>query len=333
MNNKILSIKNASAIFLVTVLILGTITALSSPSSFMVGAQAVPQYGMEREYGSYEQPEYGMDSYEKPSFRNDNYEQPEYYEQPREYPSYQPDYKPEYPSDNSYKSKKDSSSKSVSINKLNCINNNVNINGNNTGDINLGNSGSSATGSGTYQGYLGVDSSGENGEGYDNGYNKQKSKSFDCIINNNNINNNFRVGNATTPETITCEECFTENLSVEQLDNLTEFLSGISLGNLEGLCEQLSNETLTNQDRIFGVALILSEAGITDEDAYREILECLEDLGLITVIDSISRLSTGGLTPSFSSPPLIAQGTGDSSELTALEKVAKLKQQWLNLLP
>ena len=52
---------------------------------------------------------------------------------------------------------------------------------------------------------------------------------------------------------------------------------------------------------------------------------------------------------SFNSNPIIAQGTEDSSpaseltvlakqpedsvELTALEKVAKLKQQWLDLLP
>src|SRR5918994_4918001 len=86
--------------------------------------------------------------------------------EPREYPSYQPDYKTEYPSDNNYKSEKDSSS-SVSINKLKCINNNVNINGNNTGDINVGNSGSSASSPGTDEGYLGVGSSGGNyGEGY-----------------------------------------------------------------------------------------------------------------------------------------------------------------------
>jgi hypothetical protein len=54
LNNKILSTKS-NAIFLATVLVAGII-ALSSPSSFMVGAaQAVPQYEMEREYGSYEQ--------------------------------------------------------------------------------------------------------------------------------------------------------------------------------------------------------------------------------------------------------------------------------------
>jgi hypothetical protein len=94
----------------------------------------------------------------------------------------------------------------------------VNINGNNTGDINIGNSGSSATDSGTDKGYLGVGSFGGNNgeEGYGNRYNKQKDKGFNCIINNNNINNDF--DNETIPEPISCEECFTENLSVEQLN-------------------------------------------------------------------------------------------------------------------
>jgi hypothetical protein len=41
--------------------------------------------------------------------------------------------------------------------------------------------------------------------------------------------------------------------------------------------------------------------------------------------------TSGGLSPSFSSPPTIAQGTEASS--SALEKVTKLKQQWLDLLP
>jgi hypothetical protein len=182
----------------------------------MVGAQAVPQYGMEREYGSYEQPEYGsyeqpeygsyeqpeygsyeqpeygsyeqpeygMDSYEKPSYRNDNYGQPEY-------PSYKPDYKPEYPSyekDNRDKSKKDS----VSINKVKCINTNLNINGNNSGNVGIGNKG---------QGYVGTYSSADGRNGGNDGYGKQD-KGL-CIINNNNNNTNIVAGaggNITEPE-------------------------------------------------------------------------------------------------------------------------------------
>jgi hypothetical protein len=40
--------------------------------------------------------------------------------------------------------------------------------------------------------------------------------------------------------------------------------------------------------------------------------------------------TAGGLASSLSSQPPIAQGTGDSS---ALEKIEKLKKQWLELLP
>jgi hypothetical protein len=41
--------------------------------------------------------------------------------------------------------------------------------------------------------------------------------------------------------------------------------------------------------------------------------------------------TAGGLSSSFSSPPTIAQGTEE--DLSALEKIEKLKQQWLDLLP
>jgi len=208
--NKIVSIKKTSPIFLAIVLVAGTIAAFS-PSSITASAQThtyydgmddkynsyepepqYPQQYAEKEYNSYEQPEYGMDRYEKPSYRNDYYERPEY---------------PPYGKDNNgYKSKKDISN-SVSLNKLNCINNNVNINGINTGDINVGASGILASSPGTDEGYLGVGSSDGNSEGYDNGYNEQKGESFNCIINNNNINNNL-AGNATDGNVIepfTCE--------------------------------------------------------------------------------------------------------------------------------
>ena len=314
-------------------------------STILPSVQSQTYYEMDSSYDSYQpspkytnnnsyESQYGMESYEKPSYGKDNYE-------PREYPSYKEEY-PKYVKENDgYKSKKDTNN-SVSINKLNCINNNVNINGNNTRDINVGNSGSSATtNGGNGEGYLGVGSLGGN---YGEGYGKQN-KGFDCIINNNNNNINLISGNNQT-EQLTCEECFTENLSVEQLNNLTELLStSPTLGNLEGLCEQLSNATLTNQQKILGLIFIFSEAGITDETAFLRILECLEELGLITVppnvglppdintgISAFDINTTGSLVASsFSSPPTIAQGTEE--DLSALEKIEKLKQQWIELLP
>jgi hypothetical protein len=294
--NKIVSIKNANAIFLATVLVAGII-ALSSPS-FMVGAQAVPQYGIENGYGSYEpEPEYQqqytdreynnypseyeMDSYETPSYGNNNYE-------PREYPSYKPDYKPEYPSDNNYKSKKDSSN-SVSLNKLNCVDNNVNINGNNTGDINVGNSGKSATGSGTDEGYLGVGSVGGNGEGYDNGYKKQKDQGFTCIINNNN-NNTVVVGEEPVPpveecaETDEIEACFEQFLTDEEFPRLIAALeSGITIGiNGEEVTLRSFNEIClafegltTYLDLNEAIDNILNDADISPGEDITAIVDCI----------------------------------------------------------
>jgi hypothetical protein len=172
LNNKIVSTKRTSAIFLAIVLVTGTITALSFPS-FMTDVEAQPYYGeIDIRYNSYGPPEY---------------------------PSYKPDYyKPQYPSYDKHDrdKSKDSSSKSVSINKIKCINTNLNINGNNTGDINLGNKGA-ADGGYVGGGYSSVDGSGDGY--YNDGYNKnKKDNGFDCIINNNNTNiNTVGGGNVT----------------------------------------------------------------------------------------------------------------------------------------
>jgi hypothetical protein len=231
--NRNVSTKTPNVIFLIIVLVAGTFAAFTPSFLIGVNAQSEPYYGYnsyepteyppdyaDREYNSYE-PYYEMDD-DRKLYGNNNYE-------PREYPSYQPDYKPEYPSDNNYKSKKDS--KSVSLNKLKCINNNVNINGNNNGTINVGNSGKSATGSGTDEGYLGVGSPGGNyGEGYDNGYKKQKDQGFSCIINNNNNNTNVVSGGGNITDgngnVNTCDEnvraCFDALLNDEELQDLED---------------------------------------------------------------------------------------------------------------
>jgi hypothetical protein len=186
--NNILSSKTNNAIFLAALLVLGTIATI------LPSIQAQPYY---------------KDTYQP------------------EYPSYSQDYEPEYPSygKDSYKSK--DSSNSVSLNKLNCVNNNVNINGNNTGDVNVGNKGQAPTA----EGYIGAYSSGGNGEGYDNnGYNKQKDQGFTCIINNNNNNTNVVSGGGNITDgngnVNTCDEnvraCFDALLNDEELQDLED---------------------------------------------------------------------------------------------------------------
>jgi hypothetical protein len=51
--SKIILTKNLNAIFLATVLVLRTIASIST--SFMLGAQAEPYYGMDDRYDSYEE--------------------------------------------------------------------------------------------------------------------------------------------------------------------------------------------------------------------------------------------------------------------------------------
>ena len=77
-----------------------------------------------------------------------------------------------------YKSTKDSSN-NVSINKIKCINDNININGVNDGNIKAGNNGlaTSASSFGNDERYYAEENN-----------NNKQSKGFDCIVNNNNEN-------------------------------------------------------------------------------------------------------------------------------------------------
>ena len=228
MSNKIVTRKITNAIFLAAILLAGTFVAISPSFIIGVNAQYEPKHGMDndykksyvdesygheypdKDYNSYE-PDYGMDkrynSYVQEPHGKDTYE--------LDYPSYKPDYS-SYGKDDREKSK---DSKSVSINKIKCINNNVNINGNNAGNISIGNKG---------QGYLGGYSSDGSGGYYGEGYGKQD-KGFDCIINNNN-NNIAGGGNQTTPPKAT--------LNVTKIVTCTYQVGGLTPETACGLIEE-----------------------------------------------------------------------------------------------
>jgi hypothetical protein len=279
LTNKIVSTKTTSAIFLATVLILGTIAALSSSTSFMtIGANAQDQlyYGMDSRYNSYE-PEYPDKKYDSYGYSDyamdkDRISYDNSYES--QYQSYKPDYKTQYPSygkdDSRDKSTKDSS-KSVSLNKIKCINTNLNINGNNTGDVNIGNKG---------QRYLGANSYG----GYYDGYDNKKGKGFDCIINDNNNNINVAGGGNITDgngnETDPCEECFLDNLSLELEIALAEELAAnfTQFGTIKGLCEHLADETISPLSKADTLNFILLRIGVP-MDIRVDIVDCLIELG------------------------------------------------------
>ena len=185
------------------------------------------------------------------------------------------DDKPIYPSyvkDDRDKSTKDSK-KSVSINKLKSININLNINGNNAGDINLGNKGARERYVDTYS-----SNGGGYGGGYD-GHNKKNDKGFECIINNNNTNTNIVTGggnitngggNATDGNvTDTCEECFLEALGPTNLTKLETYLAGLGPGlphNLEEYCALIQSQIaigISPQGLAVNINIVLTNAGIS----------------------------------------------------------------------
>ncbi len=97
-----------------------------------------------------------------------------------------------------------------------------------------------------------------------------------CINNNNNI---IVEEEAELP---TCEECFTENLNAAQLEDVEEYLSGTTFEDLEGLCAFLSDPTNPNTEKLLAFQEIFI-AVIIPVETFSDILECLEELGLITV--------------------------------------------------
>jgi hypothetical protein len=309
-----------------------------------------PQYA-EKEYNSYE-PSYEKDTYETPSYGNNNYETPSYGNNNYETPSYGKD---------SYKSKKDSSN-SVILNKLNCVNNNVNINGNNTGDINVGNKG---------QGYSGTNSY---GSGYSDGYgNNKQGKGFDCVINNNNNNTNIGgAGNQTIPpgptkttltvtKTVDCVDENEENgglaLSIQQagaIEDCEELEATITpsdftidVTDTDPVPSQFQGSATGTQVQIGAGPYEVEETPSTD---LTQLLAINPNITLETTFSAgCSPTGTGEIvsgvtetceiTNTFTieeeddftgSSSTIAQGTADSS---ALANIAKLKAQWLDLLP
>ena len=268
--NKIVSTKTTSAIFLAIVLVTGTI-ALSIPS-FMIGAAQASSdrekdhdnkksYGKDRDDKSRDHDKYD----DKKSYGKDNYES--------QYSSYEKD-------NNNYKSKKDSSSSSVSIKKVKCNNINVNLNGL---DVNIGasNGNSSiaeAQASEEDEGET-ITSSFENDERNNNGYN-QNDKDFKFVCINNNNNTVVSVNETTPePEPLTCEECFEEFLSPDEITTFEE-LFGSPLDRFCILFTNPENELVILEDD-FRMAL----PGVDTED-IDNLIDCLENEGVVFIQDT-----------------------------------------------
>jgi hypothetical protein len=274
LNNKIVPTKRISAIFLAIVLVTGTFALSSSLSSFMITVAGTAQA---QPYSYDVRMDYRHNSYEPTS----EYP-PEYTDRNSYYNSYEPPTAEGYGNDNNYQKlyEKDSisSKKSVSINKLKCINTNININGENAGNVNIGNKGQAADAV-NGKGYLGAyssDGSGYDGNGgyYDNGYdNNKQEKGFDCVINNNNNNTNINLGGGGGNQTVPPEpEPQTGSLTVnKEIYGCNIF----QLGNMN--CQTLQNDSpqwILCNDPIFNLDPICSAL---TEDFFD--IEVLDDQG------------------------------------------------------
>ena len=269
-----------------------------------------------------------------------------------------------YGADNNYKK---SYGKDVTVKSVKCNNINVNVNGFEidalppalstllTGGEADDNSYSYGSGNGNY----GSESSGS-----------EIDFRFICINNNNNTvieaeeEPPIPLTPPVPPEPETCEECFTTNLNTIEISRLLSPTATVSFNSLEHLCDFIDENFQDATQRQFISSYLLDaavRAGIPT-DKINDILDCLEELYGVVFPRTIDRdslllrlmnsnslgssiapnintdtssfdINTAGslVTSSFSSPPTIAQETED--DLSALEKVEKLKQQWIDLLP
>ena len=268
--NKIVSRKRTSAIFLAIVLVLGTI-AFTAPS-FMTNALATSD--RERDYDNDE---------DKKSYDKDSHDS--------KYSSYKDDYKSEYSSygkdDRDYdKSKKDSSS-SVSIKKVKCNNINVNLNGINA-NIGLPFNDDPVSGPIAVAQEAEYDeesnsiesSDEESDEGRDRQSDSNTNSRIVCINNNNNtVIEAEEPIPPTPPEPLTCEECFEEFLSQDEIDLFGE-LFGSTIDRFCILFTNPENEIVVPEDA-FRMAL----PGVDSED-IDNLIDCLEEQGVVFIQDT-----------------------------------------------
>jgi len=103
--------------------------------------------------------------------------------------------------------------------------------------------------------------------------------------NENEINNQLSVTTITQtqeeqPEIPTCETCFTDNMSQEELDDfITEFATHVktSITTLEQLCEFID---LAQGEVQLNVVLLESAQNSIGEEQYQALIECLQDAGI-----------------------------------------------------
>ena len=186
-------------------------------------------------------------------------------------PYYQPEYRDTYSKDKNHLP-------NVIIQKNNCINTNINIQGveittlpipADTLTSQLQNSGQAGT----------EDTSDNFHDKENNANNNGKNLVNICKI----TNLNGQISSNPPDGTEGCEECFTNNLDEQQIDAVEAVLAQLSENpdaSIEDLCESILNSGVPNEAIVLGIEGILELANIPSEE-IETILECLNDLGII----------------------------------------------------
>ncbi len=187
-----------------------------------------------------------------------------------------------YQDDNRYSyDKKDSKSSHTDIQKIKCVNSNINVNGIDITEIPQGSSALATTNEGA--GATDASNS-ENGNGLDK-INFDKNLVNICV----NVNDNNQIKTIAPEEDQACENCFSI-LSEEDLegflmifDQTVDSATGeeIDINTLADLCEFLETSTaISSTEKWQLLNTTLNSQGVSQQD--RDIiLQCLEDLGII----------------------------------------------------
>jgi hypothetical protein len=166
---------------------------------------------------------------------------------------------------------------STLLNTFNCINNN-NINFNEADTNNLSSSSGAQqqpqNNNGAQQGLNG--GSGSSNSSSLGQIDLNKTVVNLCVINNTNNIQNGGGGNTSQPDS--CEECFTENLSQEQVTSLLVFAGLNELNNLCDILASTPNGENETENLIFTLTQVQP---ILTSGQSIAILLCLDDLGLI----------------------------------------------------
>jgi hypothetical protein len=159
-----------------------------------------------------------------------------------------------------------------------------------------------------------------------------------------NIINTF-----TIEKKVTCAECFAKlSPEVQRTINATLANAGeititgsdpqvkipASVNSIRDLCAYLdTNNIVINIPKATAILLFVQLIGAGSETIATELVNCLIEAGIINDTTPGAIVPFDVLGGETADSPITSQGTQDSSELTAVEKMTKLKQQWLDLLP